>query len=232
MYLKIYTKGEVRMKKKLLGLGFVLMSLFIITACGITESETEPAAVESEVEPVEPTEPVEDTGTEAVETTVTPETEVTQRNITQEEAIALAETHLIGMGITSARLDNATLDVENGIQVWSVEFEVADIDYEFYIDVATGEFLRAPGVVPHENSAIFSLGNAPAGWPENPAISHTQATEIALEITPGIVIEVDHDFEDGIPVWQVEIREGHMVHEFSIDVQTGNIVERESDFDD
>ena len=66
--------------------------------------------------------------------------------ISAQRAVELARNHLVSMGVTHARFDYVYMDIERGRWVWSVEFDGRGRDYEFYIDVNTGEFLEAPGM--------------------------------------------------------------------------------------
>ncbi|MCL2192265.1 MAG: PepSY domain-containing protein [Treponema sp.] len=65
--------------------------------------------------------------------------------ISAQRAVELAGNHLASIGVTNARFDYVYMDFERGRWVWSVEFDSRGRDYEFYIDVNTGEFLKAPG---------------------------------------------------------------------------------------
>jgi uncharacterized membrane protein YkoI len=61
-------------------------------------------------------------------------------------------------------------------------------------------------------------------------ISSERAIEIALTQVPnGTVIEVDHDFEDGLEVWDIEIHAAGYVHEIYVDMATGDIIEHDID---
>jgi hypothetical protein len=64
--------------------------------------------------------------------------------ITATRAVELAHDHLLAMGITNARFDYVYMDLENGVWVWSVEFELGDRDFEFYVNVDSGAFLKNP----------------------------------------------------------------------------------------
>jgi uncharacterized membrane protein YkoI len=152
-------------------------------------------------------------------------------------AVELAHDHLLAMGITNARFDYVYMDREDGIWVWSVEFELGDSDFEFYVDVESGAFLKAPdggGTNLHQggghqggttsNTNWRGPGRAPLNWPSSVAITPERAVEIALERVQGTVHEVDHDFERGIAAWYVEIRSGGRTHEIKVDVQTGDII--------
>ena len=64
--------------------------------------------------------------------------------ISAQRAVELARDHLISIGVTSARFDYVYMDIENGIWVWSVEFDGQGRSYEFYVNVDTGAFVQAP----------------------------------------------------------------------------------------
>ena len=64
--------------------------------------------------------------------------------ISARRAVELARDHLIYIGVTEARFDYVYMDLENGVWVWSVEFDGRGREYEFYVDVNSGAFLKAP----------------------------------------------------------------------------------------
>ena len=66
--------------------------------------------------------------------------------ISAQRAVELARAHLDAMGVTGARFDYVYMDFERGTWVWSVEFDSRGRDFEFYVDVHTGAFLKAPGM--------------------------------------------------------------------------------------
>jgi len=143
-------------------------------------------------------------------------------SVSKEEALALAEAHLERLGITNTRLDYANLKTENGRQVWDIEFSGNGQDLEFYVDIETGEFLKAPG------SASSSSTPAPIRSASG-EVSRDEAAEIALAVVPnGTLIEVDRDRERGRDVWYVAIRVGNRVHEVYVDMGNGEIVLHES----
>ena len=55
----------------------------------------------------------------------------------------IARDHLVSIGVTGAWFDYVYMDMERGRWVWSVEFDgIRGRDYEFYIDVHTGQILK------------------------------------------------------------------------------------------
>jgi len=63
-------------------------------------------------------------------------------------------------------------------------------------------------------------------------ITREQAGEIALGVSGGRLVEVSRDTWHGRPAWWAETRAGGNVHEFYIDVATGEILEHEWERDD
>ena len=86
-------------------------------------------------------------------------------------------------------------------------------------------------------SALTAGGITGAAWAEtiagSPALTATQAIEIALGEVPGEVQEAELEIEDGIRVYEIEIlnAEGTEV-EVDIDSETGMILEIEAEDDD
>ena len=64
--------------------------------------------------------------------------------VSAQRAVELAYNHLLSIGITDARFDYVYMDRERGQWVWSVEFDRRGRDLEFYVNVDTGAFLKAP----------------------------------------------------------------------------------------
>ena len=62
--------------------------------------------------------------------------------ISAQRAVEIAAQHLGSIGINDARFDYVYMDRENGIWVWSVEFDHGRLSYEFYIDLNTGNILE------------------------------------------------------------------------------------------
>ena len=131
--------------------------------------------------------------------------------ISAQRAVELARDHLISIGVEHARFDYVYMDIENGVWVWSVEFDGQGREFEFYVDVNTGAFLQAPSGTaappaatpipspqvspspsprPHASpspsprphaSPSPSPGAGQSGRPVSPAISLERAIEIGYE---------------------------------------------------
>ena len=169
--------------------------------------------------------------------------------ITARRAVELARDHLISIGVTSARFDYVYMDREGNTWVWSVEFDGQGRSFEFYVDVNTGAFLKAPQISPApmptvpptttpQPSPNPSPGSGQGSRPSNPAISLQRAIEIAYAdlaargINATFRTNSGMSWERGQWVWELEFRtqgERMPIIEFYINVDNGNIVKFEWD---
>jgi len=169
-------------------------------------------------------------------------------NLTSEQAIELAREHLVSIGNSNATLVYSYSVIENSIPVWSIEFRYNGHDLEFYVEKATGNFLKSPQpsnsnnsggryitatstpTLPTSDRTNSGGGDIATPTPSTPTVTtREQAGEIALLLVPnGILVEIDNDFERGRAVWYVAIRDGHTVHEIYVDRENGNIVLHET----
>ena len=185
-------------------------------------------------------------GTIVVPATVVPRSPAraggpTNPAITAQRAAELARDHLIDIGVTSARFDYIYMDREGSAWVWSVEFDGQGISYEFYVDVSTGAFLKAPSVagVSRTPSTSTPTTSATAGSrPSNPAISLERAIEIAEADLRSRGINATYrsnsgmSWERGQWVWELLFRtQGERMPfiEYYINVDNGDIVKFEWD---
>ena len=219
-------------RKRFVWLGLIFMCLTVLVACQ-TEDESSLEAEQAE----------EVAESEGEETPTGDEAAASETRINMDVAITLAQAHLNSMDLGDARFAYAYLTTEDGVEVWRVEFEYDGTSYEFYIHTQTGEFLLAPGeggattnggatesvtVIPPGASP----GNPPANWPDDAVISYEAAVEIAQGLVQGQLIEVDHDFENGIAVWHVELNVNGVTHDIYVDIMSGEIVDHEYEIDD
>lgn len=61
-------------------------------------------------------------------------------------------------------------------------------------------------------------------------ITIEQAARIALSYVPGVVESIERDYERGVIVWEVEVRDTHGIeHEVIVDANTGRVIRIEVD---
>lgn len=148
--------------------------------------------------------------------------------ITADQAKEIALNHA-GQTVDSVYLKKAEQDYDNGRLVYEIEFIAGNTEYEYEIDAQTGDIVknkRETEDIPQSKS------------PENTSSSITvdQAKEIALNHAgrkaDGVRFEkAKQDYDDGVPVYEIEFSAGGMEYEYEIDAQTGAIRDYEWDND-
>jgi len=103
------------------------------------------------------------------------EEESESQDLTEDEAIALASEHLESIGVDDADFVYAYLDLENGVRVWSIEFNADGHEYEFYVNVLTGDFLKAPNAP--ANDSDYEPTQATTQPPTTQPVTQPPATQ-------------------------------------------------------
>ena len=103
--------------------------------------------------------------------------------ISARRAVELARDHLISIGVTNARFDYVYMDRENGVWVWSVEFDGQGRDYDFYVDVNTGAFLKAPSGTAAPPAAVPSPSPQASPSP-SPQVSPSPSPRPSPQVSP------------------------------------------------
>lgn len=141
--------------------------------------------------------------------------------IGEERAKELALQHA-GVSAAKATFIKAKLDREDGRMVYDVEFYSGQTEYDYEIDALTGAVISYDhdfeGSVPTQQSAGY--------------ISAEKAKSIALERAPGAsVVECKLDYDDGVAVYELELRNGRTEYECELNASTGAVIKWEVDYD-
>ena len=142
-----------------------------------------------------------------------------------------------GQNSADVTYTKAELDYEDGIPVYEIEFYTADYKYEYEINALTGAVLkREKEVNKSGNSGNDNPGNSDTGN-SGSYIGEERAKTIALDHAGFTSSQVrfskaEFDYEDGIPVYEVEFYNGGMEYEYEINAITGSIVKFSSERDD
>lgn len=146
--------------------------------------------------------------------------------VTLEQAKQTALQHA-GKTASQVQFIKAQQDWENGRKVYEIEFIVSGgtgyTEYDYEIDAATGKIVSydydAENYTPSQNTNT----NA------NVKISEATAKQTALSRVPGAtaanLYKFKLDFDDGRWEYEGEIRYGTMEYDFTIDANTGAILE-------
>lgn len=135
-------------------------------------------------------------------------------NISAEEAKKIALKH------ANAKVDDVQLleckkDIENNINVYSIEFYIKNNEYEYDISCKDGKIIK------------HTIDTEPL--PTNQfKISIDKAEDSALSRVPGATkrdIHISCEFDENSPIYEGKIRYKGFVYEFEIDAINGNFLE-------
>ena len=136
--------------------------------------------------------------------------------ISEEEArsIALTDAQVEAEAVTNIRIK---FTVDDGRQVYDVEFYVTNQEYDYEIDAVTGEITEKDMEI--ENDFGSQATSDVSG-------SIEEAKKIALDKVPGATekdIHIGLDYEDGKSLYEGTIFYEQIEYEFEIDAQDGKI---------
>lgn len=141
--------------------------------------------------------------------------------LTDEQARQAALDHA---GLTAGQVTflKTKLDTDDGRTVYEVEFYSGKTEYEYDIDAATGAVLKSQQKA-YAGSETGGTGSA---------VTEAKAREIALAKAPGAtVVKCKRDREDGVEIFEIELRKGAVEYECEIEIATGKILKWEEDRD-
>lgn len=156
------------------------------------------------------------------ETSSVNETTIVADNITADRAkeIALAHAGLTEADVTFVK---ANLDTDDGRQEYEIEFYNASTEYDYEIDMSTGEVLSYDS-----DAENYSASGSTQSGNTNTYIGEEKAKSIALAKVPGATesdIQLHFDSEDRMAIYEGSIVFGNMKYEFEINAATGTIVD-------
>lgn len=146
--------------------------------------------------------------------------------VTLEQAKQTALKHA-GKTASQVQFVKAQQDRENGRKVYEIEFIVSSgtgyTEYDYEIDVATGK------IVSYDYDAESYTPSQSTNTNAKVKISEATAKQTALSRVPGAtaanIYKFELDFDDGRWEYEGEIRYGTMEYDFTIDANTGAIIE-------
>ena len=128
-----------------------------------------------------------------------------------------------GLSASQVSFVRAGLDWDNGRMEYEVEFWKDNVEYDYEIDAATGK------IVSYDYDAENYTPSQSTNTNANVKISEATAKQIALSSVPGAtaanIYKFKLDFDDGRWEYEGEIRYGTMEYDFTIDANTGAIIE-------
>lgn len=124
--------------------------------------------------------------------------------------------------VKDATITSTRLSIDDGLSEYKVTLKKGNRQYKLLYDAKNGKLLE------YEWKLTASSTNSSSKY-----IGLSKAQSIALKKVPGAtVIKAEFDKDDGIPVYEIELRKGIYEYEIKIDAKSGNILEYEKDIDD
>lgn len=135
------------------------------------------------------------------------------------QEIALAHA---GVKAADATITKSKLDYDDGRQVYEIEWYANGAKYDYEIAVATGEIVNSG----YEAKTVVGTGSSAT-------VSEATAKQTALARVSGAtekdIYEWKLDYDDGRPEYEGKIIYGGTEYEFTIDANTGAVLEWEAE---
>ena len=180
------------------------------------EQSTSAASTGEDTQTVAPSAvPSVDTSTAPAQTM--PDTNASTNAIDEAKAQEIALAHA-GVSAADATITKSKLDYDDGRQVYEIEWYANGAKYDYEIAVATGEIVNSG----YEAKTVVGTGSSAT-------VSEATAKQTALARVSGAtekdIYEWKLDYDDGRPEYEGKIIYGGTEYEFTIDANTGAIIE-------
>lgn len=120
--------------------------------------------------------------------------------------------------VKKAKVTSVMKKYSDGLDIYKVKMKAGNKKYELQLHARTGKVLEYEW----ELNAKTDNGSK--------YIGAEKAKSIALKkVGSGTVIKVDFDYDDGVPIYEVEIQKGMYEHELEIHAKTGKILKHEKE---
>lgn len=148
---------------------------------------------------------------------ITPSTSTSTGAVDKAKAQEIALAHA-GVNAADATITKSKLDYDDGRQVYELEWYAIGAKYDYEVAVATGEIVNSG----YEAKTVVGTGNSAT-------VSEATAKQTALARVSGAtaanIYKFKLDFDDGRWEYEGEIRYGTMEYDFTIDANTGALLE-------
>ncbi len=133
---------------------------------------------------------------------------------------------LAAAGVKDAAFIKCEPDEDDGRLSYEIEFRAGGIEYEYVIDAVSGEILEENVDIDRrpETDTQRKLSAAEA---KDKALAHA-----GVKANEARILKAALDYEDGVPVYEVEFVVGRVEYEYTVHAGTGEILSCEKDTDD
>lgn len=120
--------------------------------------------------------------------------------------------------VPKAKITSVMKKYSDGIDLYKVKMKTASRKYELKIHARTGKVLE------YKWELAAQTGNS------SKYIGKEKAVDIALKETgSGTVLKAEFDYDDGVPIYEIDIQKGMYEHELEIHAETGKIIKHEKE---
>ncbi len=127
-----------------------------------------------------------------------------------------------GISASAATFTQSELEQDDGRWEFEIDFFANGTEYEYTVDAQNGTILKRDSDYNPDDAPVSSAS----------VISMDEAKALAQAKAPNAVLrDISFDYDDGIPVYEGELREGNTEYEFEIDARNGSFLKWEADHD-
>ena len=124
--------------------------------------------------------------------------------------------------VKNGKIVSCTRKVDDGVSMYVIKMTAGSKRYTLKYHARTG------GLIDYEWKLTKTSSNTGSSY-----IGTSKAKQIALNQVPGaVVVKVEFEMDDGVPVYEVKLIKGYYEYEFKIHAKTGVILEQEKDWID
>lgn len=149
--------------------------------------------------------------------------------LTKDEVLSIA---LADAGVSEPRFVEVSLDRERAKLVYDVDFEDGDLEYDYEIDAFSGEILAKSSEQDIEHFSIVNKNKSTSSAAEvldDAKIKEIVFAEASVNEADVNYLRIERDYDDGIREAEVEFYIGNTEYSFTVNAETGEIIEREID---
>ena len=144
--------------------------------------------------------------------------------------ITAAEAKEIALKTFEGKITEFDFDSDDFVPHYEFEMKNATEKIELDVNAETGKARITERETLKGNTSANVKNEASAT--NTAIITKEQAITIAQKKASGKVVKAKLDTDDGVQVYEIELRNGNVEYDFEIDAMTGEILEFEEDLDD
>ncbi|MDQ0270854.1 PepSY domain-containing protein [Cytobacillus purgationiresistens] len=144
------------------------------------------------------------------------------------ELITMDKVKEIALKKQAGEIESIELESHLGTEYYDVEIENGKIDYDIHIDAMTGKVLS----VKEDHDGDYDDVGETGSLSSKDLLPEQEALKIAEKAVNGKVVEMKLDKDDGLAVYEFELKTDRGEAEVEINAVTGEVLDLENDLDD